>query len=168
MVGVIPLCQVYSTIVRSLEHLVIVPGELTPVLREAVSLLAEATTDGGITAGQGREHGLVGTGLLLSCLYTASASSGTSEAASRAGRGGAAATGPSAPVAGRATSGEVSYATSQLAISRATPLLNRLLASSHVDGALLAEYVRTFARPWRRMDGRGLTLRDSVLGSVRF
>ena len=127
--------HVYGAIVRSLEHLVIL-FELSPVLREAVALLAEATTDGGFTAGHGRLRSLAGTGLLLSCLYANIAALPAPGTASPLGAtpGARATVGAPPP-----QSAEAAFAATQLAISRATPLMSRLQQASHTDGALLAE-----------------------------
>jgi flavin-binding protein dodecin len=125
--------------------------ELSPVLREAVALLAEASTEGGITSGAGRTRGLAGTGLLLSCLYTspASVTGPAPDAVARAGRG---ASGPvpaaSVLLHGAATSDDSALTVAQMAIARATPLLSRVAHASFVDGALLAEYVDPATHVW--------------------
>jgi len=125
--------QVYNAIVRSLERLLIT-FELSPVLRDAVALLAEATSDPNADAtAAGRAHRLASTGLLLSSLYTTVVTFAPQSEPDALPRSGPAASTAAAHIAsGRSLS--------QLAHRKVAPLLNQVMRASRTDGLLLSEY----------------------------
>jgi len=125
--------------VRSLERLLIT-FELSPVLRDAVALLAEATSDPNVdAAAAGRAHRLASTGLLLSSLYTTVVTFAPQSEPDVLPRSSPAAAAAAAHIAsGRSLS--------QLAHRKVAPLLNQVMRASRTDGLLLSEYAASVGR----------------------